>query len=141
MSEEQLSRSKKAATKAVNSLKSRHSSNFAARVLASSIANPDEEEESEEDSGELELWRLLPQLKDLPETWLRKLPLASIFQLNTALAKENKVAEKLGVNSRLAKNSKKIAKHPSIVERGPDNRKDVLHPARFLGGASYALSE
>ena len=55
MSEEQLSRSKMAATKAVNSLKSRHSSNFAARVLASSIANPDEEDESEEDSGELEL--------------------------------------------------------------------------------------
>ena len=141
VTEDQLSRSKMAATKAVNSLKSRHSSNFAARVLASSIANPDEEDESEDDSGELELWRLLPQLKDLPEAWLKKLPLSAMFQLNTALAKENKVAEKLGVNSRLAKNSKKIAKHPSIVERGPDNRKDVLHPARFLGGASCALSE
>ena len=41
----------------------------------------------------------------------------------------------------MGKNSKKLAKHPTIVERGPDNRKDVCHPARFLEGASCALSE
>ena len=45
------------------------------------------------------------------------------------------------MNSKLAKNAKKLAKQPTIVERGPDNRKDVLHPARFLGGASCALSD
>ena len=141
MSEEQLSKSKKAASKAVNSIKNRHPSNFVARVAASTIADPDEEEGSDMECGELELWRLLPQLKDLPEEWIKKLPLSAMFQLNTALAKENKSAEKLGVNSKLAKNSKKLAKHPTIVERGPDNRKDVLHPARFLGGASCALSD
>ena len=42
MSEEQLSKSKKAASKAVNSIKNRHASNFAARVAASTIADPDE---------------------------------------------------------------------------------------------------
>ena len=122
-------------------MKSRHTSNFAARVLAGSLADPDEEEDSEEEGEELELWRLLPQLKDIPESLLKKLPLSAMFQLNTALAKENKTAEKLGINSRLAKNSKKLAKHPVMVERGLDNRKDILHPARFLGGASCALAE
>ena len=118
-----------------------NTSNFAARVLAGSLADPDEEEDSEEEGEELELWRLLPQLKDIPESLLKKLPLSAMFQLNTALAKENKTAEKLGINSRLAKNSKKLAKHPVMVERGLDNRKDILHPARFLGGASCALAE
>ena len=74
-------------------------------MVASSIADPDEEDGSEEDGGKLELWKLLPQLKELPEAWLKKLPISAMFQLNTALAKENKTAEKLGVNSRLARNS------------------------------------
>ena len=141
MTEEQLRKSKKAAAKAVNSVKSRHASNFAARIVASSLADPDEDENSEEECAELELWRLLPHLKELPEALLKKLPISAMFQLNTALAKETKTAEKLGVNAKLAKNSKKLAKHPVIVERGPDNRKDVLHPARFLGGASCGLAE
>ena len=55
--------------------------------------------------------------------------------------REGKTAEKLGVNSRLARNSKKLVKNPISIERGVDNRKDVLHPARFLGGASCALQE
>ena len=111
-------------------------------MLASSIADPDDEDDSEEEGGEdLELWRLLPQLRDIPESLLRKLPVSAMFQLNTALAKEKKHTEKLGVNSKLAKNSKKLIKTPIIVERGTDNRKNILHPARFMGGASSALSE
>ena len=110
-------------------------------MVASSLADPDEEEESDVDCGKLELWKLLPQLKELPESLLRKLPISAMFQLNTALGKENKTAEKLGVNSKLARNSKKLVKNPIRVEKGVDNRKDVLHPARFLGGASCALQE
>ena len=133
-SEDQLGKSKKAATKAANLVKSRHTSNFAARILAGSLADPDEEDDTEEESDKLELFWLLPQLKDIPKSLLKKLPLSAMFQLNSALAKENKTAEKLGINTKLAKNSKKLAKHPVMIERGPDNRKDVLHPARFMGG-------
>ena len=82
--------------------------------------------------GQLELWRLLLQLKDLPEAWVKKLPLSVLFQLNSALAKERKTSEKLGVNTRLAHNAKKLARCPTEVESGPDNRKNLLHPARFL---------
>ena len=46
-----------------------------------------------------------------------------MFQLNSALAKVNKTAEKLGINTKLAKNSKKLAKHPVMIERGPDTRR------------------
>ena len=60
----------------------------------------------------------MPQLKEVPERLLRKMPLSAMFQLNTALAKERKSSEKLGVNSNLAKNSKKLVKNPIIVERG-----------------------
>ena len=105
------------------------------------MVDPDAMEDSEEEGSDLELWKLLPQLKELPESFLKKLPLSAVFQLNTALAKEKKSSEKLGVNSRLAKNAQKRAKHPKAVEKGLDNRKDILHPARFLGGASCALPE
>ena len=50
-----------------------------------------------------------------------------MFQLNTALAKEKKSSEKLGVNAKLAKNAKKSGKNPSTLEKGLDNRKDILH--------------
>ena len=48
---------------------------------------------------------------------------------------------RLGVNTRLAHNAKKPARCPAEVESGPDNRKNLLHPARFLGGASCSLAE
>ena len=134
-SKEQLNKSKKGASKAANAVKSRHTSNFISQMVASSMPDPDEEEESDVDCGKLELWKLLPQLKELPESLLRKLSISAMFQLNTALGKENKTAEKLGVNSKLARNSKKLVKNPIRVEKGVDNRKDVLHPARFLGVA------
>ena len=105
------------------------------------MVDPEAMEDSEEEGSDLELWKLLPQLKELPESFLKKLPLSAVFQLNTALAKEKKSSEKLGVNSRLAKNAQKTAKHPKAVEKGLDNRKDILHPTRFLGGASCALPE
>ena len=140
-SEDQLNRSSKEATRTSAANKARNVGGFSARLLGNSIADPDTVEDSEDEGGDLELWRLLPHLKELPEALLRKLPVSAMFQLNTALAKEKKTSEKLGVNSRLAKNSKKAAKNPTVVEKGLDNRKDILHPARFLGGASCALTE
>ena len=57
MSGDQLRQANKAVTGATNALKSRHSNNFTARLLASSMADPDEFEESEEEGAEeLELW-------------------------------------------------------------------------------------
>ena len=52
--------------------------------------------------------------------------------LNHALSKEKKNTEKLGTNSKLARNALKVSRNPTTVEKGKDNRKDILHPARFL---------
>ena len=143
LSSAQRELSSAAARKAVNSVASRHTNSFGKRSIQDVLEDPGEDEE-DESSGEgdgLLLRKLLPQLQEIPEAWLRKLPLSAVFQLNAALTKERKTSGKLGVNTRLAHNAKKLARSPTTVERGPDNRKDLLHPARFLGGASCSLAE
>ncbi len=87
------------------------------------------------------IWRLLPNLRGLPDALLRKLSPEAVFQLNSALGKDLKTSAKLTVNARLAQNAKRIAANPVAVEAGRDNRKDILHPARFLGGATCSNSE
>ena len=72
---------------------------------------------------------------------LKKLPLSAMFQLNNALVKEKKKTEKLGINTKLAKNAQKLTRCPVFVEKGKDNRKEILHPARYMGGASSSLTE
>ena len=142
VAEDILEKSHASAKRATSSLKSRHNTSFGARLLEAAVQDPDgEEEESEDDGEELQLWRLLPQLKGLPESMLKKLPLSAMFQLNNALVKEKKTTEKLGVNTKLAKNAQKLARCPVFVEKGKDNRKEILHPARYMGGASSSLTE
>ena len=91
--------------------------------------------------GMMEVWRLLPNLKHLPESLLKKLSLEAVFQLNSALAKDMKSAAKLSVNVRLSQNARRIADNPVCVGAANDNRRDVLHPARFIRGASCPNSK
>ena len=131
-----LARAMGGANKLVNSVKGRHPGNFKRPI--EELEDPDEPS-SEEEGSEFELWRLLPQLRDLPEAMLKKMPTSVMFQLNTALAKEKKTSERLGVNTKLTHNAKRLARNPVEVAKGADNRQDIRHPARFLGGASSAL--
>ena len=121
----------------------RHGAKFSKQVTAEPSADPDDDSEMEvEDSdAEQQIWKLLPQLKSLPQSLLGKIPLAAMFQLNSALQKDLKNTEKLGVNARLAQNAKKAARCPTRVAEGEDNRKDQLHEARFLGGACSSLTD
>ena len=98
-------------------------------------------EESDEDREQMEIWRLLPHLQGLPEAMLKKLPLTAVFQLNSALAKDQKNASKMNINSKMAANAQRVTAKPAKVEAGLDNRRDILHPARYLGGACCANSE
>ena len=141
MSSTSLARSEAEASRLTASVKGRHASNFGGGGGRDTALADLGEDESEGEEDGLELWRLLPQLKDIPETLLRKIPLSAMFQLNNALAKEKKTMERLGVNTKLTHNAKKLSRTPTAVEKGVDNRKDILHPARFLGGASCALTE
>ena len=141
LSSKQQEKSAAAARKSVSSVTSRHAASFGKRTLSDMLADPDKDDDLSDSGNELQLWKLLPQLKELPEAFVKKLPLSAMFQLNSALAKERKCAEKLGVNTRLAHNAKRLARCPTPVEEGTDNRKNSLHPARFLGGASCSLPE
>ncbi len=91
--------------------------------------------------GLMEVWRLLPNLKDLPEAILQKLSPEAVLQLNNALGKDIKSAAKLTVNARLSQNAKKLLPNPTRIEDALDNRRDVLHPARFLGGSTCSTTE
>ena len=133
-----LARAMEGASRLTSNAKGRHPSSFGGKRPVEAMEDPDVQT-SDEEGSELELWRLLPQLRDLPEAMLRKLPVSTMFQLNTALAKEKKTSERLGVNTKLTHNAKKLARTPVEVAKGVENRRDILHPARFLGGASSAL--
>ena len=141
MSRDQLGRSLAKARKTADSQKTRHPGSFGQKKKHVT-ADPDEEDTEEEGLGEeWQLWKLLPHLQSLPEAMVKKLPMAAMFQLNAALGKEQKTTARMGVNTRLAQNAQKLAKRPVQVPSGEDNRKDVLHPARFLGGASCSNGE
>ena len=89
------------AQKAVEGVTARHGGSFINRILVDAVEDPDVTPPVDSDA-ELQIWKLLPQLRNLPESLLGKIPLATMFQLNAALQKEKKHSEKLGVNSRLA---------------------------------------
>jgi hypothetical protein len=84
----------------------------------------------------LQVWKLLPALKSLPEAMLNQLSRSEIFQLNAAMMKESKVAQKLQANARLTLNAQQLVANPVWVPAGADDRKNIHHKARFLGGTS-----
>jgi hypothetical protein len=92
-------------------------------------------------SDPLQVWRLLPALKNMPDHILHQLSRSEIFQLNTAVLKESKVAGKLQANTKLTMNAQQLMANPVNIPGGLDDRKNVLHPARFLGGASCSAQE
>ena len=114
-------------------MKARHPGSFGSRNKAAMLEDIDGQESEEEGDGELELWKLLPQLRELPASMVRKLPMSAMFHLNAALSKEKKTTEKLGVNTQLAHNAKKVARSPALIAEARDNRRDLLHPARCGG--------
>ena len=106
-----------------------------------SVADPGEEDVDMTSSEQLAIWRLLPHLQSLPEAMLKKLPLTAMFQLNSALAKDQKNSAKMNVNTRLAANAQKLSAKPTRIASGEDNRRDMLHSSRFLGGACCSNTE
>jgi len=87
-------------------------------------------------AGDMQLWKLLPAVQHLPAEMLCKLSEETLFQLNNALARENKMAGKMQTSARLTLNAQQLVAAPVPVAAGLDDRRDILHFARFLGGAS-----
>jgi hypothetical protein len=89
----------------------------------------------------LEIWKMLPALRDLPVSMLQQLSRSEVFQLNAALVKESKNASKIQTNAKLLMNAQQLERNPERVEAGWDDRKKLLHRARFLGGASCTAQQ
>jgi len=87
------------------------------------------------------VWKLLPALQSVPEELLRNLPPQLIFDLNRELRGDMKAATKLAVGARLALNAQKVSASPMDVGAGKDDRRDILHPGRFLPGAVCTVKE
>ena len=84
MSSQKLSAASAKAHKAVSSVTKRHTNNFRRGAGILSVTDPDLEEDevmASDVSEELQIWRLLPQLRSLPESLVSRLPLATMFQL------------------------------------------------------------
>ena len=122
-------------------MKARHPGSFGMKEKHTPVVSLVDQESDEEEVEGLQLWKLLPQLRELPESLVKKLPMSAMFHLNAALSKEKKSTEKLGVNTKLAHNAKQLVKNPVMVGQARDNRREILHPARFLGGACSSLTD
>jgi hypothetical protein len=91
-----------------------------------------------QNASQIEIWKLLPHVRQLPEDLVSRLPLSALFQLNTALAKESKMVGRLNVNQKLTQNAGSLVANPMKIAVGSDGRKEQLHESLFLGGASCA---
>lgn len=102
-----------------------------------SLTDPGQDRaQAETDGSNLQIWKLLPAIQHLSEDMLKRLPLSALFQLNSALSKESKNANKMQVSARLSANAQQAANSPVCVPSNLDDRRDNLHPVRFFGGAS-----
>jgi hypothetical protein len=69
---------------------------------------------------------------------LKQLSQVEIFHLNAAVLKDSKVANKLQTNASLTMNTQQLLSCLVLVPEGHDNRKNMLHKARFFEGASFS---
>ena len=80
-----------------------------------------------------------PNLNHHHDDTFRTLSWTELIRLDNKLEANGKSSKKL--TEKLAKNLEKLKKNPTKVEAGLDNRSDVLHAARFLGGHTCRNSE
>jgi len=80
-----------------------------------------------------------PNLNHHTDDTFRTLSWTELIRLDNKLEANGKSSKKL--TEKLAKNLEKLKKNPTKIEAGEDNRSDVLHSARFLGGHTCRNSE
>ena len=80
-----------------------------------------------------------PNLNHHPDETFRTLSWTELIRLDNKLEANGKSSKKL--TEKLAKNLEKIKSNPQKIEAGEDNRSDILHKARFLGGHTCRNTE
>jgi len=74
----------------------------------------------------------LPNLNHHSDEIFQSLSWSDLFKLDNKLESHGKGGKKL--TDKMAKNLEKIKKNPKKIEKGLDNRADIIHDSRFLGG-------
>ena len=78
-------------------------------------------------------------LKHHPDETFRTYSLTELIRLDSKMSKDSKSSKKL--TEKLQKNHEKAKSKPTQIKAGEDNRSDVLHEARFLGGHTCKNTE
>ena len=65
-------------------MKARHPGSFGMKEKHTPVVSLVDQESDEEEVEGLQLWKLLPQLRELPESLVKKLPMSAMFHLNAA---------------------------------------------------------
>ena len=81
----------------------------------------------------------LPNLNHHSDEIFQSLSWSDLFKLDNKLESHGKGGKKL--TDKMAKNLEQIKKNPKKIEKGLDNRADIIHDSRFLGGHICKNSE
>jgi len=92
--------------------------------------------------GSMETWlkERFPALKSLPSSGY-KMDIPSLMSINEQLVRDSRAFKKLEPEAKLSQNLEWSIQHPVTVAVGLDDRKTILHSARFIGGAACSAQE
>ncbi len=83
----------------------------------------------------------LPNLEGLPDTFILRTPMAVLLKMESNAMKRSSADRSKNVEDRLLANTEKLASCHTQVAAGMDNRRNVLHPSRFMGGPLCPLQD
>lgn len=86
------------------------------------------------------LKRKFPFLSDFSDHFLKHTPLANIIKMESTRLKMGELERTRSVEDKLAANKMALESSLQRVNAGEDNRCSILHPARFLCGASTSAA-
>ena len=80
-------------------------------------------------------------LEDFSDTFIKNTPVGDLMRIETTAMKIKDWEKNKDVDDKLASNKANMSSTFTTVEAGRDNRMNVLHPARFLGGAGCSTAK
>jgi len=80
-------------------------------------------------------------LQDFSDSFIRGTPVGDLMKIETTALKMKEMEKAKDALDRLAANKTALSSTFTVVTEGRDNRWNVLHPARFLGGAGCSATK
>lgn len=80
-------------------------------------------------------------LADFSDYFIQNTPIGDLMKIETTAIKIKEMEKNKDADDRLASNKSSLASTYTTVDAGRDNRWNLLHPARFLGGAACSATK